>query len=294
MHLNPVYKANLSSVDPQKTHCDDPIEKRPSSKFALDLCAKNLRDLPLAVREVAEKITNLDISFNYFTQLPPEVGNLKALKKLLAFNNNLKQLPPQIGALEQLEKLNVDQNRLTSLPPEIGNLKAVKNLSANSNTLTSLPQEIGNLEALTRLDVCQNHLCELPAAIGRLKNLRDLFVFRNQLTQLPSEIGDLENLSYFDVQDNKLTRLSREISNLKNLWSLCIRDNPLEEFPVLPINLHQLMIDKSQASKFEREINDLKREKPKLEVWVYGQGVYEPDAKSYCDFVWGPLDLDRV
>ena len=40
-----------------------------------------------------------------------------------AFRNNLESLPPEIGELQNLERLVLSNNKLTSLPPEIGKLK---------------------------------------------------------------------------------------------------------------------------------------------------------------------------
>ena len=64
---------------------------------------------------------------------------------------SLWHLPPEIGQLTALKELHLDNNQLSSLPPQIGQLTALKELYLDNNQLTRLPPEIGQLTALTRL-----------------------------------------------------------------------------------------------------------------------------------------------
>ena len=84
----------------------------------------------------SEGWTELDLSGNDLTALPPEIGTLTQLKKLIlgkyryddegdivgTIGNKLSALPAQIGQLNQLEELQVVDNQLSALPGEIGQL----------------------------------------------------------------------------------------------------------------------------------------------------------------------------
>ncbi|MFT5471067.1 MAG: internalin A, partial [Verrucomicrobiales bacterium] len=56
---------------------------------------------------------------NALQQLPPEIGQLSALKYLHLQNNALQQLPPEIGQLSALLGLNLLGNPGLGLPPEV-------------------------------------------------------------------------------------------------------------------------------------------------------------------------------
>ena len=61
--------------------------------------------------------TTLNLSGKGLSSLPPEIGNLTALKVLDLVNNELKELPSWIGNLTSLEMLDLSYNHLTELPP---------------------------------------------------------------------------------------------------------------------------------------------------------------------------------
>ena len=77
--------------------------------------------LQVIERAAEEGWTELDLSGNELTELPPEIGKLTQLKKLIlgkyerddkgryigSFGNKLSSLPPEIGLLTQLEELQI-------------------------------------------------------------------------------------------------------------------------------------------------------------------------------------------
>lgn len=58
--------------------------------------------------------------------IPGAIGNLKSLKILGLFGNNISQLPDSIGQLSRLEELYIDANPIEKLPESFGNLKELK------------------------------------------------------------------------------------------------------------------------------------------------------------------------
>lgn len=120
--------------------------------------------------------------------LPPEIGQLKALKELYLSHNNLTTLPPEIGQLINLEILDIGFNQLIKIPSEIGQLRNLRKLFINDNRLTNLPSEIGKLTKLKVLSLRQNRLSELPLEVGNLSNLITIYLSDNHLQDPPPEI----------------------------------------------------------------------------------------------------------
>ncbi len=167
------------------------------------------------IEQVArDGVEELDLSGMGLSELPPEIGKLSKLKKLILgswkkiasgwISNSLSSLPPKIGQLTNLIYLDLYNNTLNSLPPEIGQLTNLTVLYLNSNALNSLPSEIGQLTNLTVLHLGGNSLSSLPPEIGQLTNLRVLYLGRNSLSSLPPEIRQLSNLTKLYLDSNPL------------------------------------------------------------------------------------------
>ena len=230
--------------------------------------------LKVIERAATEGWTELDLSGRELTVLPPEIGNLTQLKKLvigkyecdkdggiLSFSGNkLSALPPEIGSLIQLEELQIFANQLTSLPIEIKKLTNLKFLNLGSNQLSSLPAEFGQLVNLQTLNLQYNQLSILPAEFGQLVNLQTLDFSGNQLSSFPAEFGQLVNLQTLDLSSNQLSSLPAEIVQLVNLQILDLDSNQLSMFTVeifQVINLQKLYLRSNQLSSLPAEIGQL-------------------------------------
>ena len=83
--------------------------------------------------------------------IPPELGNLRVLKKLILSHNSFTgEIPPELGNLKQLRELSMSDNSLTGeIPPELGNLRALKFLFLSHNSFTGqLPRSLMQLDSL--------------------------------------------------------------------------------------------------------------------------------------------------
>lgn len=84
------------------------------------------------------------------SSLPLQVLNVES--------NRLTQLPPEIGSLPRLERLLVGRNALTSLPASLGRLQQLTLLSCAGNKIGELPDELGDASALEEIDAADNYL----------------------------------------------------------------------------------------------------------------------------------------
>lgn len=81
-------------------------------------------------------------------------------------------LPPYIGTLVNVNRLVLERNALTDLPAAICALTALKTLVLDSNRLTALPDGIGALTRLDTLSLAGNRVCSLPDSMGGLLSLK--------------------------------------------------------------------------------------------------------------------------
>ena len=99
--------------------------------------------------------------------IPPEIGNLSNLERLVLYEDKLTgPIPPELGNLSRLERLSLAGTGLTgSIPPELGNLAVLRSLVLRRNDLTGpIPPELGNLSHLYEVDLEQNPgLCVQPS-----------------------------------------------------------------------------------------------------------------------------------
>lgn len=67
--------------------------------------------------------------------LPPEVGNLRALRALRLDHNKLSELPDTLGQCSALQVLDLDCNKLGGVPLQLGTLVELTTLSLVGNPL---------------------------------------------------------------------------------------------------------------------------------------------------------------
>lgn len=94
----------------------------------------NRDELLKKIEETVNSITsNLDLSGNQISELPPQIAEPQYLSILNLSNNQLKQLPPQIGQLQGLRSLDLSGNQLSQLPSEITRLQQLEYLDLSGN-----------------------------------------------------------------------------------------------------------------------------------------------------------------
>jgi GTPase SAR1 family protein len=126
--------------------------------------------------------TELDLSGNELTTLPPEIGQLVYLKSLNLDGNQLTTLPLEIVQLVNLQSLDLSNNRLTALPSEIVQLIELKSLDLDGNQLTTLPPEIIQLVKLRSLNLDGNPLPQ-PYISAIERGIESLFTYLGTLNR---------------------------------------------------------------------------------------------------------------
>lgn len=143
---------------------------------------------------------------------PDVLCNLKSLKRLYLFNNQITEIPKSIGNLNSLEIFNLRDNKLKSLPETIGDLTLLKQLILKENELENLPISFGKLINLEKLDLSKNKLCNLPETFDNLKLLRILDLNKNSFNNLPYSVWSvINNLEIIEWEDNPWNDESKTI-----------------------------------------------------------------------------------
>ncbi|HSW76869.1 MAG TPA: leucine-rich repeat domain-containing protein [Candidatus Saccharimonadales bacterium] len=150
-------------------------------------------------------MTQLDLSYSKIKVLPPEIGQLSALRYLHLSNNQLSALPPEIGKLSHLQILDLSNNQLIALPPEIGKLSTLQCLSLSNNQLSALLPEMGQMSHLHELYLRDNQLRELPPEIGQLSHLKYMNLSHNKLSALPPEMSPMNTLQCLNLSNNRFS-----------------------------------------------------------------------------------------
>lgn len=226
----------------------------------LDLSENQLTQLPPQITRL-KNLTTLNLSWNQLTQLLPEITELKNLTTLYLVSNQLTQLPPEITEFKNLTTLSLGFNQLTRLLPEITELKNLTTLYLTGNQLTQFPLEITELTNLTTLDLSGNPQIQLPSEITELRNLTTLYLTGNQLTELPPEILELKNLTALNLSCNQLIQLPPKISELTNLTVLILGYNQLTQLPpeiTELTNLTILELSGNHLTQLPLEITELR------------------------------------
>lgn len=228
---------------------------------SLKILEINNNKLSIIPPEIGQ-LTNLERLIAYCNQisnLPVEIGNLKKLKSLWLFRNKLEYLPSAIGNLTDLEVLCFSTNLVLVLPSEICNLVKLQIFDCSDNNLTNLPEDIGRLESLEFLNVSKNQITALPPSIGMLQRLKVLEANDNHITMLPFEIGALCGMYRFDISINNISVLTDGIGNLRSIKCINCAYNELTFIPTTIGRLSTLLmlqIDNNNITALPAELGN--------------------------------------
>nr|CAD1834069.1 unnamed protein product [Ananas comosus var. bracteatus] len=136
--------------------------------------------------QVLTKITTSIEGNNFYGQLPPELGNLVNIERLLLPTNAFTgELPASLAKLTNLTDLRISDLRGNgSAFPELSNMKSLKTLILrNCSLYGSIPSYIGQMQKLKLLDLSFNTLSgEIPISFANLGSADFIYMIGNMLT----------------------------------------------------------------------------------------------------------------
>jgi Leucine-rich repeat (LRR) protein len=126
-------------------------------------------------------------------QIPPEIGKLKRLRKLILNGNKIKSLPSEVGRLIMLEELVVSENSLQEIPGTIATMAALRVLKVKILRF-SFTNFISIFPCLYRC--CTSSIC------FHINRYHELQLQNNDLLTIPYELVDVVTLEELDFSGN--------------------------------------------------------------------------------------------
>lgn len=200
---------------------------------------RNLNSLANNIFRNQNKIIELNLSNNKFTDISNNLFNCNSSLVSLNLENNLIEiLPPNIFAnLTRLTRLNLSGNKFITLPQSLlENNKQLTQfvLSNNHGTLKTLPRNL--LADMPQLYEVLLDNCGLEIVPRNLflnsKNIIFLTISRNKLTELPDEIFQSQHhMKYLNLSGNHLQHLTKPLlQNATDLEMIDVSYNNLTTF----------------------------------------------------------------
>ncbi|MEM6437214.1 MAG: leucine-rich repeat domain-containing protein [Cyanobacteria bacterium P01_D01_bin.115] len=182
--------------------------------------------LALIDQAAIEGWTELDLSGQGLTELPPEIGQLTQLETLI--------LGKQVEGYERVGDRflpKVVSNALTALPEALGHLDQLQVLDLSGNPFTTLPEVVTQLPQLQKLVGVRLKLEQIPDSLSQSPQLQQLDLFNNQITTIPDSLAQSPQLQQLDLSVNQITTIPDSLAQSPQLQKLDLRRNPL---PISP------------------------------------------------------------
>lgn len=211
------------------------------------LCLRqNLITSIVAVKEISDKLEELDLYDNRINHISSSIGHLVNLKTLDFSFNRIKNIK-NIENLINIEQLFFVQNKIKEIK-NIENLTKLRMLELGANKI----ERIENLEPFINLQslfLGSNRILKLEGLdtlvnlkvlsiqsngiskienLDKLKNLEELYLTSNRLSEIEG-LENLENLQILDLSHNKISKLDN-LGHLQKLEDLWISSNLIESF----------------------------------------------------------------
>ncbi|WP_372366690.1 leucine-rich repeat domain-containing protein [Candidatus Uabimicrobium sp. HlEnr_7] len=209
-----------------------------TSLQSLYFCESDIKELPKEIVNLQSLVTleicNETENYPGLTNLPPEIGKLASLKRLVLGDLFLENIPKEIGEITSLNTLIIDVCPNVKKLPGIDKLKSLKHLTINIAYLKELPQCLDNLKSLEGLHLTklygQNEEHKIPEVL--IRSLDNLTLLELSCLNKPQEF---------------LNEIIKELSHIKHLnFYGCIipeKFDALEKFSVTTLEFCECQIN---------------------------------------------------
>nr|XP_020458485.1 leucine-rich repeat-containing protein 7 isoform X4 [Monopterus albus] len=224
----------------------------------LDYSHCSLQQVPKEIFSFERTLEELYLDANQIEELPKQLFNCQALKKLSMPDNDLSNLPTTIASLVNLKELDISKNGIQEFPDNIKCCKGLSVVEASVNPITKLPDGFTQLLNLTQLFLNDAFLEYLPANFGRLSKLRILELRENHLKTMPKSIHRLTQLERLDLGSNEFSELPEVLEQIHNLKELWLDNNSIQSIPGTIGKLRQLRyldLAKNRIETLDTEIS---------------------------------------
>lgn len=175
-------------------------------------------------------IEELNIAFNYLSDLPGDLSGLRQIRELNISSNFFTEIPYGIFFMDTLESFDFSNCRITEIPAGFANLGLLTRINGAANRISSISDEIANMSGITSIALNNNYLEEIPDLSGM--NLTVLDLSGNRFEAFPAEkICGIESLGNLNFSGNSISEIPGSIAGLTNLTYLDISDCGLIGFP---------------------------------------------------------------
>ncbi|KAK0396383.1 hypothetical protein QR680_001700 [Steinernema hermaphroditum] len=199
--------------------------------------AESLEDVLKALSEPPPFIDSLTISNTPIPELPGQVFQGLAVKKLVLRNNALRQIANDAfdGVMtDYTQELEIRSNKLSEIPLEgVSQLRSLHSLVLSDNEIYSIPTNIflnyHSRTILQRLDLSANNISSVPPEgfLG-LENLQQLSLDKNRFTEIPTEALELlPTLEDLSMGVNAIEEINNNSLPLPKLKSLSLEVNQI-------------------------------------------------------------------
>uniref|UniRef100_A0A8C7RY24 Leucine-rich repeat-containing protein 7 n=1 Tax=Oncorhynchus mykiss TaxID=8022 RepID=A0A8C7RY24_ONCMY len=250
----------------------------------LDYSHCSLQQVPKEIFSFERTLEELYLDANQIEELPKQLFNCQALRKLSIPDNDLSNLPTTIASLVNLRELDISKNGIQEFPDNIKCCKCLSVVEASVNPIAKLPEGFTQLLNLTQLFLNDAFLEYLPANFGsspalvldtdvmcvcfvfqpevleQIHNLKELWMDNNSLQTIPGCIGKLRHLRYLDLAKNRIESLDTDISGCESLEDLLLSSNMLQHLPDtigMLKKLTTLKVDDNQLTSLPNTIGSL-------------------------------------